>query len=109
MVTVVGPELDRGLCIPNAASRVGVAPTYGALYGYINDSVRPDMTLDNALAILQKMGPVTIPFSTKIGENKIRDAVVIDTCLYPMNDVSVYIYYDEDTRKITTVAPYNED
>jgi hypothetical protein len=106
-LVVIGPQIDRGFCLPPAAERIGVEPTYGAIYNYIRNSVKPGMTRDKAMAVLEQIGPV-ISGTTHLPDGDIRDEISIKICSYWLNNIELFIRYTPDTQQVISVTIAND-
>jgi hypothetical protein len=105
---VIGPSIDRKICLPAVADKIGIEPNYEAIYSYIHKLRRPKMTRDEVLVALEGIGPVSVLFSTKFPDGTIIDDVAINMCWYWLNDIRVLIYYPSGTQQITDIVITNE-
>jgi len=107
----IGPSIDRGLCLQRVADRVGIEPSYEAIYSYIYKSVKPGMTRNEALSKLEQIGSISVPFSNRLpGENVIIDQSYINICWYWFNDIRLFIDYTaDDQQKVTDIVIVIDD
>jgi hypothetical protein len=91
-------KIDAYICVAKAAQRIHVAPTYEALYSYIENSLIPGKTREEVRAIVKKIGPVSINSSTE--EEHLQgynfDSIAITMCLDPMNNIVLTASYDSN-------------
>ena len=103
-VFILSPRLDRAVCLPRVANRIGVQPSYPAIYGYIRELITVGMTRDEALAVLEKIGPMHVAFSTKLPyEDTMRDQVHLNICWHPVNQIILHLYYSSTDERISDV------
>jgi hypothetical protein len=102
---LVEPIIDREICLSVAVWRIDVEPSYTAIYSYIRESIVPGMSRDKALEILEQIGSVSAPYSTKLPrENIISDQVYINTCGFWFNNIRLFLYYTADTQQVTDIV-----
>src|SRR5882672_6646303 len=73
------PWVDASICVPRAAGRIGVQPTYDALYEYIGQHIVTGMTRADITAILGRVLPIR--FSNTHGRNASNDTIGYDVWL----------------------------
>jgi hypothetical protein len=94
----VVPWVDSSICVPRAAGRIGVAPNYDAIRGYIVNHLKSDMTRGEVIAMLQQIGPLETTTSKSSYQQETIDDTRIMMCSYPFNNIELITRYSAAGR-----------
>jgi len=95
---------DAKTCVHQVGSKFGIEPTFPAIYSYIDTYIQGNLYLgmprDEALAKLQKLGPMNVGFDTISISNtrKFRDIIELTYCHSPINYIGILIFYDSNKQ-----------
>jgi len=93
------PAIDRSICIPLAARKVGVAPSVDAIKSYIKDNLKLGMSRGDVNQVLDKLGPYAVhtgEYDQIIGDAV--DQIQIKICFHPFNWFSIFVHYDNFSK-----------
>ncbi len=93
---------DAAICIPRAASRIGVAPNRDAITNYLDERLTPGMFRGDAINILKTVGPIDSNGRSSLNvDESASEVFTIHICMHPMNNISVTLTYSRDAKYLS--------
>jgi hypothetical protein len=94
--------VDYATCIPTMAKRVDSPPSLEGIESYILTTAVPGMKREKVLKVLENLGPVDIRFQdTTYPPDNVRDTILVNSCMHPLNDLEIYAVYDSEDRLVS--------
>ena len=100
---LVLPAIDKSVCLPNLAKKLGTTPTPLAMFQFARRVVKPGMSREETNAALAQLGQVKEGTRRTISNGDEEVSLAINDCLYWPNNLWIYADYSLDGKLLYIV------